>query len=275
MSLTSRIGPWFQQQWARLMETTTPTAVTGIGQIYTKADGYLYFQDGAGAEHVIWPTDTLTQYYGEGYEDNRRVSMTVREFSKWHGLWTIGEEGVLSGWTWKDGEENTITAFADAGDGEVTVTAAGHGLAAGDIVSINDTTNYDGVFVVESVSGNDFNITAAWAGDDAQGFVQLPGQLTCGAGSDGDYRVDFRGSINETGDDEFLLEVFLNTTAQANMMGSFRDGDNDNVVGISLSGLLEGVTEGDIISVMWKTQLSTGTALSVPSCNLNVIQIGK
>jgi len=36
-----------------LKETTTPTAATDYGRIYTKSDNKLYFQDGAGTEHEI------------------------------------------------------------------------------------------------------------------------------------------------------------------------------------------------------------------------------
>lgn len=36
-----------------LLETTTPTVSAGYGQIYTKADNKLYFQDGAGVEHEV------------------------------------------------------------------------------------------------------------------------------------------------------------------------------------------------------------------------------
>jgi len=36
-----------------LDETTTPTAITGVGQIYTKTDNKLYFQDGGGTEHEL------------------------------------------------------------------------------------------------------------------------------------------------------------------------------------------------------------------------------
>lgn len=37
----------------RIAETTTPTATTNYGKIYTKNDDKLYFQDGSGAEHEI------------------------------------------------------------------------------------------------------------------------------------------------------------------------------------------------------------------------------
>lgn len=36
-----------------MKETTTPTADTNYGKVYTKTDNKLYFQDGAGAEHEI------------------------------------------------------------------------------------------------------------------------------------------------------------------------------------------------------------------------------
>jgi len=36
-----------------LFETTTPTAVTNYGAIYTKNDNELYFQDGAGNEKTV------------------------------------------------------------------------------------------------------------------------------------------------------------------------------------------------------------------------------
>ena len=36
-----------------IKEVTTPTAKTDSGQVYTKTDNNLYFQDGAGTEQVV------------------------------------------------------------------------------------------------------------------------------------------------------------------------------------------------------------------------------
>lgn len=36
-----------------MQETTTPTAITNYGKLYTKTDNKLYFQDGAGTEHEV------------------------------------------------------------------------------------------------------------------------------------------------------------------------------------------------------------------------------
>lgn len=63
----------------------------------------------------------------------------------------------------------SITAFADAGGGQVTVTSAGHGLAENDLVSINGTTSYNGDFTATNVTANDFEITDTWVADDATG----------------------------------------------------------------------------------------------------------
>ena len=37
----------------KMAETTTPTAATNFGKVYTKSDNKLYFQDGGGTEHEI------------------------------------------------------------------------------------------------------------------------------------------------------------------------------------------------------------------------------
>lgn len=63
----------------------------------------------------------------------------------------------------------TITAFANAGGGEVTVTAATHGFQTDDIVTITDTTSYNGTFNVTRVDANNFKITDTFVADDATG----------------------------------------------------------------------------------------------------------
>lgn len=62
-----------------------------------------------------------------------------------------------------------ITAFADAGGGEVTVTAAAHGFITNDIVTISGTTSYNGTFNITKVDANNFKITDTWVANDATG----------------------------------------------------------------------------------------------------------
>lgn len=63
----------------------------------------------------------------------------------------------------------SITAFADAGGGEVQATSASHGFVTGDVVTITGTTNYNGTFVVTKVNDNAFKFTDTWVADDATG----------------------------------------------------------------------------------------------------------
>lgn len=50
---TNLTGVTIEPGTLNLKETTTPTADTNYGKIYTKSDNKLYFQDGAGTEHEI------------------------------------------------------------------------------------------------------------------------------------------------------------------------------------------------------------------------------
>jgi len=68
-----------------------------------------------------------------------------------------------------DREEFTITAFTLATATTTTVTAT-HTLVAGDMVTIDGTTSYDGDYVVESVSTTvSYVITKTFVADDATG----------------------------------------------------------------------------------------------------------
>ena len=68
----------------------------------------------------------------------------------------------------------SITAFADAGGGLVTVTSATHGLSAGDRITIFGTTSYNGVFEIQTVpTANTYTIIDAFVSDDATGTWQF------------------------------------------------------------------------------------------------------
>ena len=62
-----------------------------------------------------------------------------------------------------------ITAFADGGDSDTTVTSNSHGLSDNDIIQISGTTSYDGVFTINSKATNTFVIETAFVANDATG----------------------------------------------------------------------------------------------------------
>jgi len=70
---------------------------------------------------------------------------------------------------WKPGSSGSITAFADAGSGSVTVTSASHGLSDDEKIEISGTTSYNGIFTVDNVTTDTFTIVDTWVADDATG----------------------------------------------------------------------------------------------------------
>ncbi|MHA2063269.1 MAG: hypothetical protein ACXABY_02690, partial [Candidatus Thorarchaeota archaeon] len=67
----------------------------------------------------------------------------------------------------------SITAFADAGGGDVTATtSAAHGLASGMKVTITGTTNYDGTYTISNASGSVFDFTDTWVATDTGSWSQ-------------------------------------------------------------------------------------------------------
>lgn len=75
-------------------------------------------------------------------------------------------DALLIGWTDFTGtgwDSGNITAFADAGGGQVTVTTStAHGYANNHVMRITGTTNYDGSYVISNVAATTFRITATF-----------------------------------------------------------------------------------------------------------------
>lgn len=63
----------------------------------------------------------------------------------------------------------SITAFADGGDNDTTVTSTSHGLTNGNKIQITGTTNYNGIFIINSVTTHTFVIEKAYVANDATG----------------------------------------------------------------------------------------------------------
>jgi hypothetical protein len=78
-----------------------------------------------------------------------------------------------------------ITAFANAGSGNVTVTSA-NSLSAGMIITISGTTNYNGTFTIVSATSTSFVITTTYVANDATGTWQLAGGMISGCSTTGD-----------------------------------------------------------------------------------------
>ena len=143
----------------------------------------------------------------------------------------------------------------------------GHSLTANDEISIDSTTNYNGVYKVVSVTTDTFNIVATWVADDAAGNY-IEGD-TLAVGVKGAYAFAYAVSMTSAGNNkryEFNLvkngdlctkcasERFLATGADLGSLGS---------------GAIFEAEVGDKIA-MAVTGLTDATNLTVRNFNLRI-----
>ena len=122
------------------------------------------FLDGADRNEVNMAGDE----YGSSYITGGGL-LTIDTVSVWHAVTGFGNE-LVNGIAFNAGSTGAITAYAGPDGGQVTVTSSGHGLSDGDIITISGSTNYNAIYEVSNVTPpNTFEITAAWAGNDAAG----------------------------------------------------------------------------------------------------------
>lgn len=217
------------------------------------------------------PSNAVDSKYGEMYIVDNSTDTVIVETNVWQPVAGLFQVGDLKGWTFTAGETNSITAFADAGGGEVTVTAAGHSFSAGEYITITGTTNYNGRYEVESVSGNDFNITATWSVDDATGTA-IRGDAICPTIGGEEYRISYGASMTSGNSKIFEFALSKNTLMcekcrvqrKFGTAGDYGDAGRSSLVGNGV-----GVDDGDCFYFMVKN-LTDATDLTIKHANFTM-----
>ena len=148
-----------------------------------------------------------------------------------------------------------ITAFADAGGGNVTVTSTAHGRSNGNSIAITGTTNYNGNFTVANATTDTFTIVDTWVANDATGWwgYASEGQLNTAIGYNS-------GSAITTGSKNTIIGSYTGNqggldirTASNHIVLS--DGDGNPLVSTTVNGslALQGATP------------ATGTGIAFPA----------
>jgi len=104
--------------------------------------------------------------YAEMYKHDSAVVTTIQQVNDWHLVNGFTTGLVGGGWVFHAGCQLTITAQANNGDGKTEITAALHTLIDGDVISIANTTSYDGIWIVEQVTPNTFVIDTGWVANE-------------------------------------------------------------------------------------------------------------
>ena len=120
-------------------------------------------------------------------------------------------------WRWPttSGKKN-ITAFSDAGGGKVTVTSAGHGCSNGNLVTIRNTVNYNGDYIISNVTTDTFDITKAFVATETGTFSV----------------TDSNGVPDKIGSDR-RIKVYVERTSS---ISAFADGGGGNITAFSDAG---------------------------------------
>ena len=96
-----------------LKETTTPTADTNYGKLYTKNDNGLYFQDGAGTEHLIH-----SAAYSNIWFHSAATAVTISTINTYTAIDTFANVGV---------EDEAANAVGSAATDNITIAATAGG----------------------------------------------------------------------------------------------------------------------------------------------------
>ena len=171
---------------------------------------------GAGISKEIFPSAGHHYYGGMGIHENTDA-LTIAS-ATWQLVYTASdwETGLVNGVTFQDGATDAVSdAFADAGGSpnEVTVGADTHPFNLGEIIDISASTNYDGIYEIQSTTTHTFNIVSAFAVEaaDAQ-VITRGGNLTIT--NAGAYKVTYHSSVAPAnGNDVVDFKIYAGSTA--------------------------------------------------------------
>ena len=197
-----------------IKEITTPAPTSGYGKLYTKTDNVLYFQDGAGNEQIM--TAGSSDYGEMGNANNSTATEVLAEADQWYACYHANINiGLATGWTYQDGFAGEIASTSTGAGSVVTITDVGHGLTAGDYITMNGMSDvsYNGIYEVQTAPTVDtFTITETNTEASETGFWQMGSYLQCA--TTGVYRGVWTADVTQSGNNARTTHIapFLNIT---------------------------------------------------------------
>ena len=199
-----------------LLETTTPTAISNYGQLYTKSSNRPFFQDGDGDEHEIVEVDVE---HAEMFLDGNGTPVTITTKDD-----PVALEGFssshLQDFTFVSSKNGTITDTAN-NSGTLRITDATHGLETGDIITINGlaTPAQNGTTAITKITNDIFDCDdISYATIDETGTWQMGSYLLVPTGGAGTYMASMTSSSTSGGANKtFLIQLCIGKVAQTDV----------------------------------------------------------
>jgi len=208
--------------------------------------------------------------YGEFKIAENATATEIRGTGEYQAITANAVTGLLNGFTFDAGLLGEIASIAtDAGG--ILVTDVGHGLSAGNIITINGCATggneaYNGIFEVLTVpSTSTFTVGATYNADDT-GYWQKGASLTCNA--TGVYGGSWASTgIAATNGHVFDFCPVVNTTIAeaACARRTFSNADYGSFSGTEIVSL----TAGDIITFVARNNSASGN-ITIRGLDLNL-----
>ncbi len=252
-----------------LLETTTPSAVSGSGKIYTKSDNRMYFQDGAGAEHELVEVDVE---HGEFFVKGNATVTTITDANKGVAM-ELGAGDHLKDFTFVAGANGVITDTAN-NSGTLRITDVAHGRTTGDILSINGlaTASQNGITAITRIDDDTFDCdNLTFATIDETGTWQMGAYLLVPAGGAADYRIEFKSSVlSASANKTYTIQGMINTSEDDGLFAEVRLSSAD----VSLIGF-GGIHTLAVADRLWVciNGLTDGTNITLKHFNLSLNRI--
>ncbi len=183
--------------------------------------------------------------YGEmGNVSGASATEALAVADKWYGMYHANITGsaphLSSGFTFVAGSYGAIASSNTTAGASVIFTDTGHGLLAGDFITLNGMSNvsYDGVYKVQSATTDTFTITETNTESSETGAWQMGSYLLCA--TTGTYRgawnTSFTQSLNNTRTS--IISPFVNTTQSTKAVASRLLANNTDVGSVGGNGMM-------------------------------------
>jgi hypothetical protein len=183
-----------------------------------------------------------------------------------------GAEGLNNGFTYKNGKVSAVASVATASGGtKIQCTSNSHGFLNGEIITITNSTNYDGVYAVESVTLNTFVVAKAYVTTRAFNAVRGFG-LRANVNTTGTFIIDWNCTSKPAANNKtFVIEFNKNLLPEdkasvTQLLASTSDQQN------MAAGCIAQITAGDYLWMAVKN-LTDSVDLTIVNANLRVRRI--
>lgn len=254
-----------QRFWNWINSLSAKTALTGSEELYI---------NDAGVSKKTTVDDLRHKNYGEMYQYNQTFILPIDWVNVYHPLRNF-LAGNLDGVTFDAGSAGAVTAVANAGGGDITVTSNGHGLLAGEPVyfAAQDGSSYKGSYLVKTAATNTFTVTKPYVATATFNWYQ---PSTLRVSTAGIYLLNYNVTANSEGSSKnYKCEVSrsnnaavtdLDTSAEERLFSS--GADYGNLVG----GCLVALNANDYVWLQTKCT-SDASDLNLRHGNMRIVKI--